>query len=602
VTKPKRYTGTRIIGRLATALLASTASHISQHLLYSQALNTDPHTGFLDATHPCIGQSPFAFKAKASHDPDLPGMQEALTGEHAHKFFKAMDKEISSLEEMGTWELVERTSLSTDVKVIPGTWAFRIKRKPDGSLNKFKARFCVRGDIMEMGVHYESSYSPVVGWPTIRACLLMASSLNLSTRSVDFQNAFCQAEQRTPLHIELPPHYRAKGIEGRKMVLRLHKGLYGTVTAPKFFYEHIQAGMLSEGFRQSSSDPCLFIHNEHQVMVLQYVDDQIWISEDPKHINQHVTSLQRKGFLMTMEDDEDMVRFLGIDIKQKGNQIELTQKGLIEKTLNYLSLSDSNTKDTPAANDPLGSDKNGLPFSEEWNYSAAVGMLLYLSSNTRPDIQFAVHQCSRFSHSPKHSHGQAVKRICRYLAGTKDKGITFTPDLKKGLDCYVDADYAGLFGHEDDQDPISVRSRTGFVLTIFGCPVLWSSKLQTKICLSSAAAEYVAFSMSMRELFPMRRLLTEIGTLLTLDITTPSLVLSTIFEDNQGCLSLVNVPKMSPRNKYISLKYHFFRDQIGESKGVVAKYISTKFQQADIFTKGLPSKDFVRIRKLLMGW
>ena len=184
-------------------------------------------------------------------------------------------------------------------------------------------------------------------------------------------------------------------------------------------------------------------------------------------------------------------------------------------------------------------------------------MLLYLSSNTRPDIQFAVHQVARFSHSPRKSHGQAVKRIIRYLIHTRDKGILFTPDLTEGLNCYVDADFAGLYGYEDDQDPVSVKSRTGFTLTLFGCPIIWQSKLQTDITLSSTAAEYVAFSMAMRELIPMRALLVEISSKLKLTVIAESLVLSTVFEDNQGCCSLVNVPKMSTRNKYLSLKYHF---------------------------------------------
>ena len=176
------------------------------------------------------------------------------------------------------------------------------------------------------------------------------------------------------------------------------------------------------------------------------------------------------------------------------------------------------------------------------------------------------------------------------------------PNLSEGLDCYVDADYAGLFAHEDDQDPVSVKSRTGFVLTLFGCPILWSSKLQAEISLSSVAAEYVAFSMSMRELLPMRRLLKEVCPVLDLDICKPSLVRSTVFEDNQGCLSLVNVPRMSPRNKCIALKCHFFREHIGEKKGIVAKCIPSEIQRADIFTKGMPEEGFQRIRKLLMGW
>ena len=166
-------------------------------------------------------------------------------------------------------------------------------------------------------------------------------------------------------------------------------------------------------------------------------------------------------------------------------------------------MSNASKKTTPAASEPLGTDKFGAPFKEDWSYPAVVGMLLYLSSNTRPDIQFAVHQVARFSHCPRHSHAQAVKRIVRYLIGTRERGTFFVPDLEQGLDCYVDADFAGLLGYEDEQDPVSVKSRTGFTLTLFGCPIIWQSKLQTEIALSSTAAEYVAFSMAMRELLPL---------------------------------------------------------------------------------------------------
>jgi len=80
------------------------------------------------------------------------------------------------------------------------------------------------------------------------------------------------------------------------------------------------------------------------------------------------------------------------------------------------------------------------------------------------------------------------------------------------------------------------------------------------------------------------------------------LVLSTVFEDNQSCLSCVNVPKMSTRNKYLALKYNFFRSFIGRDKGIIATYIPTTLQRANILAKGLPEKQFVVIQKLLMGW
>ena len=100
----------------------------------------------------------------------------------------------------------------------------------------------------------------------------------------------------------------------------------------------------------------------------------------------------------------------------------------------------------------------------------------------------------------------------------------------------------------------------------------------------------------------MRALLNEIGTKLNMNVLKTSLVRSTVFEDNQGCLALVNTPRMSPRNKYISLKYHWFRSQLGPLQGIVTKYVRSERQLADVFTKGLPPSKFVPLRQLLMGW
>ena len=110
-----------------------------------------------------------------------------------------------------------------------------------------------------------------------------------------------------------------------------------------------------------------------------------------------------------------------------------------------------------------------------------VGMLLYLASNSRPDIALAVHQCAHFTHSPKTSHEAAILRVCCCLQGTKDDGSIFTPTTELNVTCYVDADFAELFGVEDLAEPISVKSRTGYVIMIANCSLLWVSKLQQEI-------------------------------------------------------------------------------------------------------------------------
>ena len=590
---------------LFAALLATTCgiTPISGHMLHAQVLGFDPATNSQEFLHPGILQSPLALKGKASLDPDLPSLRDSLTGPYSEEFWLAMDTEIAGLESQGTWTVVDRSSLPPHLKTVPGIWAQRIKRLPDGQLNKFKSRWCCRGDLQRLDFD-GIAYSPLVGWPTVRAGLVLAAAHGWKSRQVDFTLAFCQSPQPAdkPLYMELPQYYRPTGYEGRDVILKLNKSIYGQIDSPKLFYEHLCKGMSQLGFQTALSDPCLFIHDTLPIMVLNYCDDQIWLCPDNALIEEYVNKLKNLGYDLTLEEDGDIFGFLGINFQRNGDNIELTQTGLINKVINFTGMTGASTKSTPAAPEPLGSDKTGEAFDEDWGYPAAVGMLLYLSSNTRPDIQFAVHQVARFSHNPKKSHGQAIKRIIRYLIETKDKGIQFVPDLKKGLDCWVDADFCGLYGHEDEQDPMSVRSRTGFVLTLFGCPIIWSSKLQNEVCLSSTSAEYVAFSMAMREVLPMRALLHELGSKLHLPFHEVSQVRSTVFEDNKGCISLVNVPKMSPRNKYIALKYHFFRDNIGEDKGIVAKYIPTAEQRADIFTKGLPPAQFAIIRKLLMGW
>ena len=126
-------------------------------------------------------------------------------------------------------------------------------------------------------------------------------------------------------------------------------------------------------------------------MVLNYCDDQIWLSPDNNLIEDHVAKLQGLGYDLTLEDDGDIFGFLGISINRPdgGSKISLSQPGLTKKIINYTGMQEATPKETPAVQEPIGADKDGEPFDEEWSYSAAVGMLLYLSSNTRPEIQFS---------------------------------------------------------------------------------------------------------------------------------------------------------------------------------------------------------------------
>jgi hypothetical protein len=133
-----------------------------------------------------------------------------------------------------------------------------------------------------------------------------------------------------------------------------------------------------------------------------------------------IASLQSE-FNLTSEGD--VGAFLGVDIQRNDEGfLGLIQPGLISKIISLCGLENEYNQHKTPSTDILHEDSSGPEREHTWNYCSMIGMLTYLSTSTRPDIAFAVHQCARFSISPKRSHELAVHRIVRYLKGTKDRG------------------------------------------------------------------------------------------------------------------------------------------------------------------------------------
>jgi hypothetical protein len=170
------------------------------------------------------------------------------------------------------------------------------------------------------------------------------------------------------------------------------------------------------------------------------------------------------------------------------------------------------------------------------------------------------------------------------------------------FNCYVDADFAGGFGYKDSADPICVKSRSGWVFTLGDAPVHWKSTLQSTISLSTVESEYVALSMAMREFLPMRRTAQEICGVFKINMGEKNQLLSTVFEDNTGCLSLAKAKHMNPRTRHIATQYQWWHEQVSEGSGIEIVYVKSEDQKADIMTKGLRKEIFLTVRKLLVGW
>ena len=398
------------------------------------------------------------------------------------------------------------------------------------------------------------------------------------------------------------------GLPANELCLKLNKSLYGMKNAPKLWFDFLNKGLTRIGFEQSPDDPGVFLGQGMALAV--YVNDVLLFGPDDKEMDKVIDELQTDGFQLKREKNssDNVYDFLGIHVEQEDDVIKMTQLGLIKKFLNLVGMLDCNAKDTPCSKTPLGSDAKGAWHEEEWEYASAVGMLMYLGGNAYPEIQFAVHQCARFTHAPRKSHGQAVKHIGHYLKGVLDRndGLRFKATGDMTLDCYVDASFAGLWNYEDDQDDVCVRSRTGYVMTLGGCPVHWASKLQQEVSLSTCESEYIALAQALRELIPMCRMLDTFKKAFSLPEGDNVNVKSKIFEDNNGAISMASTPQMSPRTKHIATKYHFVKQYFGtkciSDHPFVLEKIDTKEQKADIFTKGLDVITFKHLRKILCGY
>jgi hypothetical protein len=453
-------------------------------------------------------------------------------------------------------------------------------------------------------VNFWQTYAPVVRWSSLRFLLTLACIKQYATRQIDFTLAFPQAYCDTDVWCELPKLYAELGFlpEGANpndYALKLIRNCYGLRQAAKNFYDYLKTWLLNEaGFTMSQSDPCVFYRGT--LIFAVYVDDTIIFAPNSSEIDKFLKDLGTK-FEFT-EESTDVAAYLGIKCSRSpsNTSFELSQPYLIKKIIEQVGFyNESKRHDTPVNLDepPLTTDPDGDPMKASWAYRSVLGKLNYLTCCSRPDLSYSVHQCARFSINPKMVHERAVKRIVRYLMSTTDRGIIYEPDSTKGLECFVDADFIGNW-RPGSTDRSNCLSRTGYVITYASCPLIWASKLQTEIALSSTEAEYIALSTALREVIPLMKLEEELQTIWNLKKFLPQVI---VHEDNQSCISIATNDQFRPRTRHIAIKYHHFRDYV-DSKRISVQYIKTDDQPADILTKGLAREKFQYLRKKLQGW
>jgi hypothetical protein len=419
----------------------------------------------------------------------------------------------------------------------------------------------------------------VISLPSLRVLLALSAEQNLELTQLDVDTAYLYGDIEEELYMEQPEGFEQRGPGGERLVCHLRKSIYGLKQAGRCWWKNLDGYLKEVGFRPASSEPCLYTKacGDKSAIIGVYVDDLILAT--PTHADaEAIETLLKKRY--SLKPAQALTFILGIKVERERarRRLHLTQGAYAKAVLERFSMEQCKPTNTPAE---VAQTKTAPQPEAAYPYREAIGCLTYLATCTRPDIAFAVSRLARSTVSPTKQDVVGVKRVLRYIKGTLENGITLGGgDLTPTA--FADADFAS--------DTETRRSVSGCIVMFGGGPVMWSSRRQGCVTLSTVEAEYVALCNVTQETMWIRQLLQDLG----LPQRTPTVV----YEDNQGAISLARGNQISRRSKHIDVRFHFVRDQY--EAGVIAlEHCPSQEMPADLLTKPLGATAFARLRDRL---
>lgn len=280
---------------------------------------------------------------------------------------------------------------------------------------------------------------------------------------MDVVTAFLNGHLEELIFMKPPPGWTIP----KNKIWRVVKSLYGLKQAPRVWYDLLCLEIEGWGFRKSSYDPCVFIHDEWHVVIGVWVDDCLVLAPDEataKKIRQRFTQTFK------MKDEGLCEWYLGMHVIQTDEDITLHYRNYVEKTLRRFNLNNTKCKSTPLTPGLTLEKREDPQDDDEFTSSVQqkIGSLVYLAGQTRPDISYSAHYTARYMSNPSVEHMRACDHILSYLRGTAGRGLRYQKgDGSMNLVGFVDSDYAGCADTR--------RSTSGWIFMLANGPISWSS-------------------------------------------------------------------------------------------------------------------------------
>ena len=525
---------------------------------------------------------------------DIPiptGYRQAVNSPWAAYWKEAIAKELKGLMDLKTWDTVRVDELPPDANLMNCHMVFTVKRKSDGTVEKFKCRLVADGNTQRHGVDFDQVFSTVVKISTIRIVLAIAAALDYNCTSTDIRQAYLQATLDQDLYMRMPPGLPSKDVQGRPLCVKLNRSLYGLKQAGREWAHLFASFLVSWGFVQSSADTCLFMYSSDGCIlwILVYVDDTVMVDNDASLRERFMESLSAR---FPVEDKHELEWILGVKVTRdrSARSIKLSQElyirdllkrhaGLFQHTARrFDSPMDSDSRLSPEQQPAIDSEEYTRMLPLRDTYMTLVGAFLWLSNVTRPDLTYAASQLARFVSNPAEVHYAAAIRVLLYLEPSVGRVLHYRPTADARLVVYVDSDWGVNL------------SVSGAFFVFMNCPVAWFARTQRSVSLSSTEAEFFAAMVAARDGIHYRDVLSDLGYVQQ----GPTLLRS----DNKGVCDLSLDPIAFKKTKHIARAANFLRDLCAR-RVFELKHIAGAINIADILTKGQALAVFVKLMKIL---
>ncbi|KAG8678639.1 hypothetical protein FRC09_019678, partial [Ceratobasidium sp. 395] len=509
---------------------------------------------------------------------DSPSYREAVSDpRHASQWRIAMDEELNMFTFKKVYDVVKTPAYTRLLRCL---WVLKLKFDQDGKPLRYKARLVVLGNHQRPGYEFTETFASTVRMDSVRIVLSLANSLDYDIHQMDVTSAYLNALLKEDIYVQPPEGSNCP----RDHCWKLNKTVYGLHQGAVNWQNHFTARLRVLGFTRCVSDHCVWYRREPNcaVIIMFYVDD-IVICSTKGHVDRIKQEIKTK---YDCKDMGEISSFLGMKITRDrvNGTLKLSLPAYIDRINKIMGLEEANPARSPMSSTLKLKTKAAGDPTPNYPYPTAIGQLIWASITCRPEISYATNLLAACTHNYGSTEITAVKRVFRWLKGTRDFGITYRRDTWPFMEVgYSDSDFGSQPGR---------RSISGNVFLFGGAAVSWMSKRQHATALSTQEAEYMALASATSQALYIRMFIKELG--------WKANESTHIFCDNHAAIKLASDPTHYSATKHIDLRLHFVREHVS-NKDVVITQVPTADNLADGFTKALPHAKFWYLFDSVLG-